>query len=93
MTHPDAPPPDSPQVRIAKRSEGPGLLVRALWFIFIGWWLTGIVNVLAYLIALTVIGLPVAFMIFNRLPSVLTPASADGRDIGARRGRRDLLQR
>ena len=72
MTHPDAPPPDSPQVRIAKRSEGPGLLVRALWFDFIGWWLTGIVDVLAYLIALTVIGLPVAFMIFNRLPSVLT---------------------
>jgi uncharacterized membrane protein YccF (DUF307 family) len=47
-------------------------LVRTLWFVFIGWWLTGLVNIIAYLIALTIIGLPVAFMIFNRLPSVLT---------------------
>ena len=70
--HPQAPPPDSPRVVIAKRSEGPGLVVRVLWFVFLGWWLTGLVNVLAYLIALTIIGLPVAFMIWNRLPSVLT---------------------
>jgi uncharacterized membrane protein YccF (DUF307 family) len=62
----------SSPVVIARHSEGPPLLVRALWFIFIGWWLTGLVNVLAYLIALTIIGLPLAFMIFNRLPTVLT---------------------
>ncbi len=69
---PAAPPPDTPRVVVAKRSDGPGLVVRTLWFVFVGWWLTGIVNVVAYLIALTVIGLPVAFMIFNRLPTVLT---------------------
>ena len=57
---------------IARHSDGPPLLVRAIWFIFVGWWLTGLVNVLAYLIALTIIGLPLAFMIFNRLPTVLT---------------------
>ena len=51
----------SSPVVIARHSEGPPLLVRALWFIFIGWWLTGLVNVLAYLIALTIIGLPLAF--------------------------------
>ena len=29
-----------------RRDQGrPGLLVRALWFVFIGWWLTGIVLV------------------------------------------------
>jgi uncharacterized membrane protein YccF (DUF307 family) len=72
MNHPEPLPPESPPVVVAKRSEGPGLLVRTLWFIFIGWWLTGLVNVGAYLIALTVVGLPVAFMIFNRLPTVLT---------------------
>jgi uncharacterized membrane protein YccF (DUF307 family) len=69
---PEPPPPDSSRVVIAQRSEGPSLLVRALWFIFVGWWLTGLVNILAYIVALTIIGLPVAFMIFNRLPSVLT---------------------
>jgi uncharacterized membrane protein YccF (DUF307 family) len=62
----------TPDEQVARRSAGPGLLVRAIWFLFVGWWLTGIVNVVAYLIALTIIGLPVAFMIFNRLPSVLT---------------------
>jgi uncharacterized membrane protein YccF (DUF307 family) len=61
--------PDDPG---ARRSDGPGLVVRTLWFVFVGWWLTGIVNVLAYLIALTIIGLPFAFLIFNRLPSILT---------------------
>ncbi len=62
----------TPDAPVARRSDGPGLLVRTIWFVFVGWWLTGIVNVVAYLIALTIIGLPVAFMIFNRLPSVLT---------------------
>ena len=57
---------------MSTRSHGPSIVVRALWFIFIGWWLTALVNVIAYVIALTVIGLPVAFMIFNRLPTVLT---------------------
>jgi uncharacterized membrane protein YccF (DUF307 family) len=62
----------TPDEQVTRRSAGPGLVVRAIWFVFVGWWLTGIVNVVAYLIALTIIGLPVAFMIFNRLPSVLT---------------------
>jgi len=62
----------TPEAPVARTSDGPGLLVRAIWFVFVGWWLTGIVNVIAYLIALTIIGLPFAFMIFNRLPSVLT---------------------
>src|SRR3954464_6905858 len=70
----------SSPVVIARRSDGPPrrrrapppLVVRAIWFLFIGWWLTGLINVIAYLIALTIIGLPLAFMIFNRLPTVLT---------------------
>lgn len=72
MSDPAAPPPEAPRVVVAKRSEGPGLVVRTLWFVFVGWWLTGILNLVAYLIALTVIGLPVAFIVFNRLPTVLT---------------------
>jgi uncharacterized membrane protein YccF (DUF307 family) len=63
---------DSGRVVIARRSEGPSLIIRTIWFLFVGWWLTGLVNIAAYLIALTILGLPIAFMIFNRLPSVLT---------------------
>ena len=57
---------------VSTHSRGPGIVVRTIWFILVGWWLTAIVNVVAYLIALTIIGLPIAFMIFNRLPTVLT---------------------
>lgn len=53
-------------------SQGPGLLVRILWFVFLGWWLAGVANVLGYLLCLTIIGLPAGFMLFNRIPSTLT---------------------
>jgi uncharacterized membrane protein YccF (DUF307 family) len=72
MSAPDSHPPDSPQAIIATRSDGPSIVVRTVWFILIGWWLTALVNVVAYIIALTIVGLPIAFMIFNRLPTVLT---------------------
>ena len=46
------------------------LLLRAVYFVFVGWWLSFIwANVAAFL-AVTVIGLPVAFWMFNRLPFV-----------------------
>ena len=51
---------------------GPGLLVRAIWFVFIGWWATGILLTAAYLMSLTIILLPVAFVLFNVVPTVLT---------------------
>ena len=46
------------------------LLVRALYFLLVGWWLSWLwANVAAFL-AVTIIGLPVAFWMFNRLPFV-----------------------
>jgi len=46
------------------------LLVRAVYFVFVGWWLSLIwANVAAFL-AVTIVGLPVAFWMFNRLPYV-----------------------
>jgi uncharacterized membrane protein YccF (DUF307 family) len=53
-------------------SQGPGLLVRILWFVFLGWWLAGLANVIGYLLCLTIVGLPAGFMLFNRIPSILT---------------------
>ena len=52
--------------------QGPGLLVRALWFIFIGWWLTGIVSAIAWLSMITIIGLPLGIWLINRIPTVIT---------------------
>ena len=51
---------------------GPGLLIRALWFLFIGWWLSAAAIGLAYFLCVTIIGLPIAFIIFNQLPLILT---------------------
>lgn len=46
--------------------RGLGLLVRFVWWLFIGWWATGLWMGLAWLIQLTVIGIPVALMMFSR---------------------------
>jgi uncharacterized membrane protein YccF (DUF307 family) len=51
---------------------GPSLLVRAIWFIFIGWWLGLIVLWVAWLLNMTIIGLPLGLWLINRLPTVIT---------------------
>ncbi|GAB6880303.1 hypothetical protein JCM17823_25770 [Halorubrum gandharaense] len=53
-------------------TDSPSLLVRALWFLFVGWWLTGLWLTVSWLLAVTVIGLPFAIMLINRVPKVLT---------------------
>jgi uncharacterized membrane protein YccF (DUF307 family) len=57
---------------VQPRAAGPGFLVRAAWFLFIGWWLSAIATALAYLLCVTIIGLPFGFALFNRLPAILT---------------------
>lgn len=53
-------------------SPGPNILLRALWFICIGWWLGLIWLHIGYALCLTGIFLPVGLIILNRLPGVLT---------------------
>ena len=67
-----APPPPPPTVIVERPQGGPGCLLRAIWFLLIGIWLSGIVVAVAYIFCLTIIGLPVGFWLFNRLPVVLT---------------------
>jgi uncharacterized membrane protein YccF (DUF307 family) len=57
---------------IIELKTGPHILVRVVWYMFIGWWLTGIVMVIAWLAAIIVIGLPLTFYLVNRIPTVLT---------------------
>ena len=54
------------------------LLVRGAYFVFVGWWLSLLwANVAAFL-AVTVVGLPVAYWMFNRLPYVTSLYRFDG---------------
>ena len=47
--------------RLVIQSAGPGLIVRVLWFIFLGWWVGAAVSAVAWFLVLTVIGLPFAW--------------------------------
>ena len=57
---------------VVPSSSGPSFLVRALWYLFIGWWLAGLAIGLGYLAVFSIVGLPLAFYIFNRIPTLLT---------------------
>lgn len=60
----------SPVVVVAP--SGPGLIIRVIWFLFVGWWLGAIVTGLAWFCLITVILLPIGLMLINRLPTVVT---------------------
>jgi uncharacterized membrane protein YccF (DUF307 family) len=53
-------------------SDSQSLVIRAIWFIFVGWWLTGIVLGLAWLLNVTIIGLPLGIKLINKAPYALT---------------------
>ena len=56
------------------------LLLRAIWFFFVGWWLGLIWTIIAWLFNLTLIGLPIGLMMLNVIPQIMTlrPRSAAG---------------
>jgi uncharacterized membrane protein YccF (DUF307 family) len=57
---------------LVESKTGPDLFLRAIWFVFVGWWLSGIVAVLAWTAMITIIGLPLGIWLVNRLPTVIT---------------------
>ncbi len=52
--------------------KGPGCLLRALYFIFVGLWLGGIWTVIAWVLVITIIGMPLGLWMLNSLPQVMT---------------------
>jgi uncharacterized membrane protein YccF (DUF307 family) len=55
-----------------KSEEGPGCLIRGLYFLFIGLWLGAIWMFVAWFFNITIIGLPVGLSMLNTLPQVMT---------------------
>jgi uncharacterized membrane protein YccF (DUF307 family) len=63
--------PTSPTTVVIQEG-GPNLLIRIVWFLFIGWWLSGIVSGVAWLLNVTILGLPLGLYLLNRIPAVST---------------------
>jgi uncharacterized membrane protein YccF (DUF307 family) len=61
-----------PTIVMVHKNTGPNILVRAVWFWFFGWWLGAFAMIVATAASLTVIGAPLAFWIYNRIPSLAT---------------------
>lgn len=47
-----------------------GCLLQLLWFAFVGWWLGAIWVAIAWLVSLTIIGLPLGAAMLNYVPMV-----------------------
>lgn len=47
-------------------------LIRALYFALIGWWFSGLWMAAAYILVVTIVGIPVAFWMYGRVGAVTT---------------------
>ena len=54
----------------SQQKRSPGCLISVLWYIFIGWWASGIA-VFAWLCMLTIVGIPLGVAIINRIPKIV----------------------
>ncbi|WP_240695739.1 hypothetical protein [Candidatus Chloroploca sp. Khr17] len=69
---PAAAPAPGPTIILAQNAAGPGCLVRALYFCFIGLWLGFFWTGIAWLLLVSIIGLPLGLLMLNRIPQVMT---------------------
>ncbi|MFC7018450.1 MULTISPECIES: YccF domain-containing protein [Haloarcula] len=72
-------------------SDQPSLLVRAVWFVFVGWWATGLWLSVAWLLNVTIVGIPLGIKMINRVPFVLTLKRRDPLVVKSGRGAQHSL--
>ena len=56
---------------VVVRQNRPGCLIQLLWFVLVGWWAGQLWIAVAWFFAATVIGIPLAVMMFNKLPDII----------------------
>lgn len=80
---------------VVEQRSGPNLLIRALYFIVFGLWFSSIWAAIAWVLCVTIIGLPLGLWMLNRLPQVVTlaPQRSDLVIAGGRAYRTDVPQR
>ena len=53
-------------------SGSPSLVVRGVYFLLVGWWATGIWLTVAWVLNLTIIGMPLGIKMINKVPLVVS---------------------
>ena len=59
-------------VTITQQGRGTPFLIRAVWFLLIGWWLSGIVIAVGYVLCALIVTLPLGIYLLHRVPQVQT---------------------
>lgn len=57
---------------LAQGQEQRSFWLRAIYFVLVGWWLSGLWMGMAYALVLVIIGIPFAFWMFGRVGAVTT---------------------
>jgi uncharacterized membrane protein YccF (DUF307 family) len=72
---------------IVIQEKNPGCLIQLIWFLFVGWWAGQLWIVIAWVLILTVLGIPLAVMMLNRVPKVIAlRGQADGMQVSIKEG-------
>lgn len=56
---------------VYEQTGRPGCLLQILWFVFIGWWLGALWATVAWLLNLTIIGMPLGAVMLNNVPQII----------------------
>ncbi len=62
---------------IVETRRNPGCLLQLLWFAVIGWWLGQLWMAAAWLLMVTILGIPIAIAMLNRLPKMIALREAE----------------
>jgi uncharacterized membrane protein YccF (DUF307 family) len=49
-----------------------GVLLRIVYFVLVGWWLSALWMAAAYMLMLTILGIPLGMLMVNRIPFVFS---------------------
>jgi len=60
------------EVTIQESKEQVSLPIRAVYFVFVGWWASGVWMAGAWAVSVTIVGLPLAIWMYGKLPAIVS---------------------
>ena len=61
-------------IEVETKRDNPNLILRILWFVLIGWWLSALWLAIAWALNVSIIGMVVGFWMFDRTPAIVSLA-------------------